>query len=180
MVDYRVSKQGLIFLSSLEGIGLSKYLDSVGVWTIALGATRTEIPDLASWPMSKTITLEEAFNLLQESIVKYATTISNALTVKVTQEQFDALVSICYNIGQHGAAHSTFIKRINNREPISSIVDAIMMWNKPREIIGRRRKEAKLFSQGEYGEGKITVFPVSSSGRPIYSKGRIINGNDYL
>lgn len=179
-MNYQTSKKGLIFLASLEGVGLSKYLDSVGVWTIALGATRTEIPDLADWPLGKSITLEEAFSLLRRSIVKYEKTINLALTTPVSQEEFDALVSICYNIGQRGAANSTFIKRINAGAKVDKIVEAILMWNKPEEIIGRRRKEAKLFSTGNYGDGKITVFPVSATGHPIYSKGKVIDGNQYL
>ena len=180
MSAYQVSKQGLIFLASLEGVGLSKYLDSVGVWTIGLGATRSEIPDLASWPLSKMITLEEAFYLLKSSITKYADAINRALKVPVTQQQFDALVSICYNIGTSGAANSTFMRRINAEEKVGTIVDAILMWDKPKEILGRRMKEAKLFSTGQYGDCKITVFPISAKGYPIYSKGKIVNGADYL
>lgn len=216
----KMSKKGLIFLASLEGVCLSKYLDSVGVWTIGIGATRTEIPAIASWPKEQKITIEEAFNLLTKSIIKYENAVNESLDVDVTQEQFDALVSVCYNVGCGGTRKSTFIKRINAKAKIGksfslgfsgdikeewtpewitdrlvnytedinmgfsgssvTIVDAIMMWNKPKEIIGRRSKEANLYSTGNYGDCKINVFPVNSASKPVYSRGIMIDGNDYL
>ena len=95
----KISNKGLVELVGHEGVCLSKYRDSVGVWTIGIGATRSEIPDLASWPLSKTITLQESFELLRKSILKYESAINEALKCNVPQHQFDALVSWCYNVG---------------------------------------------------------------------------------
>lgn len=176
----KTSLEGLIALAALEGVALSRYYDSVGVSTIGIGATKSEIPDLAEWPLSKKITLEEAFDLLDKSIVRYENAINKALKVPVTQFQFDALVSICYNIGTGGASGSTFMRRINAKESTQRIVDAIMMWDKPKEIIGRRRKEANLFAKGDYGAGKVNVFPVNSKGKPVYSQGKIVDAKKYL
>lgn len=213
-----MSRKGKMFLAGLEGICLTKYLDSVGVWTIGVGATKSEIPDLASWPKDKALTIQECFSLLDKSLKKYEKAVDDALKVDVTQEQYDALVSICYNIGTGGLTKSTFMKRINALASVgyipslsylfidtleftrthsypyikqeesgrlwganSTVVDAIMMWDKPKEIIGRRTKEATLFSKGIYaGGGKANLFPVSSSGRPLYSQGKIIDLNLYI
>jgi GH24 family phage-related lysozyme (muramidase) len=213
----KTSLKGKMFLTGLEGICLTKYLDSVNVWTVGVGATKTEIPDLASWPREKSLTIPECFDLLEESLEDYEEAVNRNLKVRVTQEQFDALVSICYNIGTGGLARSTFIKRINAGYPVGnvqsfgelpdlpleytrterdvvyeeqeevmglnnvSIVSAIMMWNKPKEIIGRRMKEAVLFSRGVYaGNERANVFPVSANFRPLYSKGKIINLREYF
>ena len=166
----KCSEKGLVEIAGHEGICLSPYLDSVGVWTIGVGATKSEIPNLNS--AHTAITVPQAIDLFKKSIVKYENGVNKALKVSVTQEQFDALVSICYNIGVGGLSGSTFIKMINNNSPMTKIVDAIMMWTKPKEITARRRKEAKLYSTGQYSNnGKALVFPVNSTHRPVYSKG---------
>lgn len=216
----KMSQKGKIFLSGLEGVCLTKYLDSVGIWTIGVGATRTEIPDIANWSKDKAITIEEAFELLNKSLVKYEKAIIDTLKVDIDQNQFDALVSIAYNIGTGGLRGSTFMRRINAKAKIgkylslgfrdaeedwtpewitnrlvnytediymgfsgnsATITDAIMMWNKPKEIIGRRRKEANLYANSNnYGDGKILVFPVNANSKPVYGKGYQIDGNKYL
>lgn len=172
----RTSKQGIIELIGHEGIGLSKYKDSVGVWTIGVGATASEIPDIASWPMDRELSLEGAFNLLESSITKYEDAINKALKVPVKQYQFDALSSICYNIGVGGLSKSTFMKLINVEALEKAIFTAIMAWNKPKEIIERRSKEAKLYTTGQYSNNnKALLFPVSEKGTPMYSKAKTID-----
>lgn len=214
-----LSKEGKIFLVGLEGICLSLYLDSVNVRTIAIGATVSEIPNIAELPWTYSITMKEAFELLDKSLGKYVRAINNALKVNIKQHQFDSLVSICYNIGTGGATGSTFMKRINAGSPMGraltgfvdvddfvneldrtaegvsyeeaieehsfagggTVADAIMMWKRPKEIIGRRKKEARLYTTGYYGDGKALVFPTSSTThRPLYGKGKMIVVEDYL
>lgn len=228
MIDMKTSKQGMIELAGHEGICLTKYKDSVGVWTIGVGATKSEIPDLASWPMDKSLKMSEVFDLFKKSLVKYETAINKAINVKLTQEEYDALSSICYNIGTGwfgagGHAKATFVNRINSgaraffgdildlssalrmvqedfkpttncqlvgteyeEEPelgfvTSSVVEAIMRFTKPKEITGRRKKEARLFATGNYSNGgKAILFPVSAMGNPRYAAGKTINVEDYL
>jgi lysozyme len=175
------SAKGKMFLTGLEGICLSKYKCSAGVWTIGVGATKSEIPDLASWSISKTITIKEAFDLLDKSLAKYEAAIDKTLKRPVTQEQYDVLVSICYNIGTGGLSGSTFMKRINAGDTPANIRKAILMWDKPSEIIGRRTKEADLFQYGTYaGNGKANLFPVSALGAPRYNKGTNVDLSKYV
>lgn len=220
MLKMSMSKNGKIMLAGLEGIALTKYKDSVGVWTIGIGATRSEIPDIAKWPINKAITIKEAFQLLEKSLGKYERAVHDTLNTVIEQYQFDALTSICYNIGTGGLSKSTFMKRINahaalgkvaagfvnlddlynnieNTMTISGVIqeeeevlgfssgdtiaDAIMMWTKPKEITGRRRKEARLYTMGIYPSPKTaTLFPVSTKGTPLYGKGKVINCEEYL
>lgn len=177
----KTSDKGLIFLTGLEGVCTNLYLDSVGVRTIGVGATVSEIPNIKQLPWSYEITIQEAFDLLKKSIVKYENAVNKALTVEIAQYKFDALVSICYNIGIGGLAKSTFIKRINTGCADDAVCVAIMMWNKPKEILGRRQKETGLYRTGNYGDGKANHFPVSStSHKPVYSKGKIIKVEEYI
>lgn len=178
-----ISKKGMIELAGHEGICLTKYKDSVGVWTIGVGATRTEIPDIARWPQNKSITVEEAFELMKKSIVKYEKGVRRALKVDVPQHTFDALVSWCYNVGTGWCKKASVIKLLNKGVHHSDkrVYNALMMYRKPREIIKRRTKEAILLTTGVYSnKGRALLFPVSKKGSPIYSKGKTIDVNKYL
>lgn len=189
----KTSNEGKVEIIGHEGICLSKYKDSVGVWTIAGGATKTEIPDLASWSLSKTLTMKEAFELFGKSIVKYENAINKALTRPIAQTQFDALVSWCYNVGVGYTSPvydkkgnmirdtATVLKLINKGASGVELYRALMMFLKPPEITGRRTKEATLLAYGKYSNGgKALLFPVSSRGYPIYKKGTSINVWQYI
>jgi len=171
----------MVELAGHEGICLSKYKDSVGVWTIGVGATRSEIPDIASWPLSKTITVEEAFELFDKSIRKYENALNKFINVEIPQTSFDALVSWCYNVGTGWVGKASVIRLINQGVTGKPLYDALMMYRKPVEITLRRKKEANLLAYGKYtNNGTCLLFPVSSTGRPIYGKGRSINAWDYI
>ena len=177
----RTSNEGKVEIVGHEGIALSKYKDSVGVWTIGIGATRSEIADLSAWPLSKTITIQEAFDLFSRSIVKYEDAINKALARPIDQYQFDALVSWCYNVGVGWVPKATIIKLVNQDASPKELYNALLMFRKPPEIIGRRIKEANLLAYGKYGEnGRALLFPVSSSGYPMYTKGASINVWQYI
>ena len=179
----KTSLKGRIEIASHEGLCQTKYKDSVGVWTIAIGATRGEIPDLASWPMDKKLSIKECFELFEQSLAKYERAVNKVLTKPIKQYEFDALVSWCYNVGPGWLTRATVIKRINSGETGKRLYDALMMYRKPPEIIGRRKKEANLLAYGNYdygGGNTVNVFPVSKSGRPLYSKGKQIDPLDYL
>lgn len=190
----RTSNEGKVEIIGHEGICLSKYKDSVGVWTIGVGATVSEISDLASWPLSRTITMQEAFDLFSKSLSKYEKAINTALTRSIPQYQFDALVSWCYNAGV-GYTHPVYDKKGNMIRDVASVIKllnvggvapevlrkALLLYDKPKEILGRRTKEANLIAYGTYSEnGQANLFPVSSSGYPVYSKGKTVNVWKYI
>jgi lysozyme len=179
----KVSIKGLIEIAGHEGLCQTKYRDSVGVWTIAVGATKSEIPDLATWPMDKKLTIQECFDLFQRSIKKYADAVDKAVKRPLQQYEFDALVSWCYNVGPGWLKSASVIKKINAGESGQSLYDALMMFKKPVEIISRRKKEAMLLAFGNYdfgGSNLVNVFPVSAMGKPLYRNGYDIDPLQYL
>lgn len=178
----KTSNKGLVEIVGHEGVCLSKYKDSVGVWTIGIGATRSEIADIAAWPLSKRITMQEAFQLLSKSIVKYENAVNKELKRSIPQYQFDALVSWCYNVGVGWVNKATVMKLVNQGTASSDALrKAMLMFRKPPEILGRRSKEADLLAYGRYSnDGKALLFPVSSSGYPVYKKGTTINVWEYI
>lgn len=169
----RMSKKGAQMLTELEGISTTKYKCSAGVWTIGIGATRTEYPDIGRWPMKKSITIQEAFDKLPKSLEKYEKAVRRALKVDVPQHTFDALVSWCYNVGVGWCKKASVIKLLNRGVPHTSkrVYNALMMYKKPKEIIGRRKKEAKLLTTGKYTlTGKANLYKVTASGYPRIAK----------
>ncbi len=166
-----VSDKGLIELMGHEGVCLSPYLDSVGVWTIGVGITGHDGLDVRSLG---TITLEKAITLYKDRIKAYTAPIKK-LPHKFTQYQFDALTSFCYNCGAGNLA-----KLVRGRS-VEEIGDALMLYTKPKEITERRQKEQRLYKTGRYSNGgKVLVFPVSGNHRPIYSKGYQIDASKHF
>lgn len=170
-----ISKQGLLELADREGLAQTKYLDSVGVQTIGIGQTKSDIPDLGLWSWAKELSVQEVCSMYKKHVQPYSDAVAKALKVPVKQYQFDALVSITYNIGIFGMRTSTFMKRINAGEQGQAVVDAIMMWKKPPEIIGRRKKECDLYRYGKYSnaDGCVDHIQVDPKTHKPKYKGRI-------
>jgi lysozyme len=136
-----MSAEGRRRLIKREGCILKAYKDSVGVWTIGVGHTASAGPPIPIPGL--TITAAEADEMLTRDLRQYETPIERALKVPVSQNEFDALVSICFNVGPKFGS-STCIKRLNAGDR-KGAAEAIMLWNKPPEIIGRRRTEYEQF-----------------------------------
>lgn len=137
----KMSTRGRKLLIQREGCILKTYFDSVGVATIGCGHTTAAGPPIVTEGM--TITAQEADEILSRDLAKFEGYVSNALNVPVTQNEYDALVSICFNVGPK-FAQSTCIKKLNAGDRAGA-AEAIMLWNKPPEIIGRRRSEYNQF-----------------------------------
>lgn len=107
-----LSPAGLDFIRQWEKFSAVPYQDSGGVWTQGYGATRgiNYQPLDADTPP---ISLEEAEQLLQRDSESAVKAVNIGLTREVTQNQFNSLVSLAYNIGS-GAFHgSTVLRQVN-------------------------------------------------------------------
>jgi lysozyme len=127
---------GLTAMIGREARTLQAYLDSVG--HTAAGAP---IPYRGLM-----ITRAECDLIFARDIVPYEDAVRRAVKVPLADHQYDALASICYNIGTGGLAGSSFMKLINTRASPAVIRVAILAWRKPAEIISRRTAEADQFS----------------------------------
>jgi lysozyme len=143
----QMDKKGLDFLILEEGIKLKPYLDFANVPTIGVGCTyyedgtRVKMTDPA-------ITRERAESLFKNVLKNYETTVWSVTRDDISQNQFNALVSICFNIGVNGFKGSTLLKRVNANPNDPNITEAFKMWRnsagKPI-LLGRRIREAKLY-----------------------------------
>ncbi|QIG98170.1 lysozyme [Bradyrhizobium sp. 6(2017)] len=147
-----ISTKGLIEIMSLEGVCLSPYLDSVGVWTIGVGITKYDGKDPQTMGA---ITFDQALAMFKDRIKAYEAPVQ-ALRLNLSQTQFDALVSFCFNVGPGNLA------KLCHGRTLEQIGDAFSLYHQPPEITERRNKEQKLFKTGAYSSnGKVLVFPES-------------------
>jgi lysozyme len=90
--EMHVSSYGLEFIKREEGLRLKAYQDSVNIWTIGYGHTGNVLPGAQ-------ITLEKAEQLLRDDLTFIEWQLMRAVEVPITQNQFDALASLIFNIG---------------------------------------------------------------------------------
>lgn len=170
------SVQGKIDIIGREGICLSPYLDSVGVWTIGAGQTKSDGIDPRT---SKAITIAQAIDLFNSKLKQYSDAVDaeNAYHQnQMTQFQYDALLSACYNFGP-GNLH-----QLCRHRTLEQIGAALMLYVHPPEITARRRQEQTLYKTAHYSnpEGHVLLFPVTSTHHPDYHHGRIIDIRPYF
>lgn len=183
-----ISNKGLFELASYEAMSTKKYLDSGGVQTIGLGSTISDIPDLKSWDWDKELSIPEVVAIYLRSLLKYVKGVNEALKVSITQEKFDAIISLTYNIGVGAMKRSTFMRLINDKASDDSICKAIKMFNKDngvvvKGLINRRNKESDLYKNNIYSNplGRVLHFPIDThTHKPMYKIGKMISLGDYL
>lgn len=149
MTALRMSADGRARLMQREGVRTRAYRDSEGVWTIGVGHTAMAGPPQPKPGMA--ITRAEVDELLSRDLVKYENIVNRNVRVPLTQGQFDALVSICFNVETALSSKSTIVKRLNKGD-YRGAAKAIMLYNKPPEIVGRRESEQQQFIRATYAQ----------------------------
>ena len=136
-----IAKSTLSFITKEEGARNKAYKDSKGLWTIGVGHLIK--PD-EQHLITATLTDEQVEDLLKSDLKWCSEAVESSVKVPLTQPQFDALYSLCFNIGGTAFKNSTVVKKINAND-LSGAADAILMWNKPEVLINRRKRERALF-----------------------------------
>lgn len=96
-----------------------------------------------------------ADRLLRTGVVSFDRAVSKMLKVSVTQNQYDALVSLAYNIGTRALSTSTLMKKLNAGD-VKGAADAFLSWNRSggkvmAGLTNRRKAEREVFYR-EHGE----------------------------
>ncbi|CAI2407362.1 lysozyme [Serratia liquefaciens] len=107
----QISKTGIELIKRFEGLELKAYQDSVGVWTIGYGWTQPV--DGKKICPGMVIDQATADRLLKCGVVQYEQGVNQLVKVKITQGQFDALVSFAYNLGLRSLSTSTLLQKLN-------------------------------------------------------------------
>lgn len=117
-----VSAAALVGIATHEGYRSEAYKDTVGVPTIGFGET-------AGVKMGDKTTPERALVQLLESTEKHADAIRQCIHVPLYQHEFDAYISLAYNIGTGAFCKSTLVKKLNQGDYTGSC-NEIRRWNK--------------------------------------------------
>ena len=140
----KLNETGHRALELREGLRLKPYLDTQGVPTIAMGNT-FYLNGKKVTMLDKPLTLNEAKTLSRTVADNFANKVDYLVTSNINQNQFNALVSLAYNIGIHGFRKSTVLKLVNKNPSDPMIRQAFMLWTKNKELIGRRKSEVNQY-----------------------------------
>jgi len=136
-----IAKSTLDFITKEEGARNKAYKDTKGLWTIGVGhLIKADEQHL----ITATLTDEQVEELLRSDLKWCSQAVESSVKVPLTQGQYDALYSLCFNIGETNFRKSTVVKKINEND-IQGAADAILMWNKPAVLQKRREREKALF-----------------------------------
>ena len=124
----KTSSKGKAIIKQYEGFRAKPYLCPAKIPTIGYGATyytdgrKVKLSDPA-------ISEADADKLLDKMLVKYEDAVNRYVQVPMTQNQFDALVSFCYNLGQENLRNSTLLKKVNAKD-FKAAADQFLRWNR--------------------------------------------------
>ena len=149
----KLTEKGINLIKEFEGLRLTAYRDSVGVWTIGYGNTFYE--DGSTVKQGDKITQDRADRLFRSIVNKFADQVRTALTNpdRISDAQFSAMVSLAYNIGIGAFKGSTLLRKVNANPCDPTIPDEFLRWNKAggKVLAGltrRRKAEADLYKNG--------------------------------
>ena len=145
--EMSVSNLGVDLICGFEGKRLVAYDDGVGVWTIGFGTTI--YPNGIKVKKGDTCTEAQAKSYMAHDLKKFEQAVNGAVNIPLNQNQFDALVSLAYNIGTGAFNKSTLVKKLNAGD-IRGAADQFDVWvnaggKRMQGLVNRRAKEKELF-----------------------------------
>lgn len=143
----KMTQAGLDLIKAKEGLRLVAYYCPAGVLTIGYGHTSAAGAPFVKAGMK--ITEKEANEIFLNDLVKYEDAVKRLVKVPLNDNQYSALVSLCYNIGEGNLSKSTVIARVNQQD-WKGAADAFLLWNRAKGQVSeglktRRKQEADLF-----------------------------------
>ncbi len=142
-----ISDKGINGIKRFEGCRLQAYKCPANVWTIGYGHTK-------GVKAGAVISMAQAESLLRSDLLpieKYLND-KNNIPVDLTQSQFDALCSFCFNLGVQAFHRSTLRKYIIAKKPSEAITGQILLWCHAggkvlNGLVKRRQWEAELWEE---------------------------------
>ena len=129
------------FITNFEGKRNKAYKDSKGLWTIGVGHLIK-----ADEEFLKTITLtdRDVEELFKRDLKWCDEAVASSVRVPLNQNQYDALYSLCFNIGETNFKKSEVVQHINKND-LPGAANAFLNWANPPVLKTRRQKERELF-----------------------------------
>ena len=139
LVTLALSALGLVGIAAHEGFSDTAYKDIVGVWTIGFGTTKDVKPQDRIDPV-------KALQRKAEDIVKFEGAMKQCVSVPLHQHEYDAYVSLAYNIGPSAFCSSTLVRKLNQGD-YEGACKEILRWDRAG---GRVVKGLAVRREAEY------------------------------
>lgn len=151
----KISQQGIDLIKSFEGLVLKAYRCPANILTIGYGHT-------GDVKEGQTVTQIEAENLLKVDLKKFEDGVKTAVKIKLSQPQFDALVSFSFNVGLSAFVSSTLLNKLNHND-IMSAANEFLRWNKANNVVlpgltRRREAERQLFLSENISDLALIIY----------------------
>jgi lysozyme len=138
----RLSDPAAGLIADREGLETTAYLDTRGILTIGIGHTSSAGPPKVVQGM--TISEDQAWKIFRADNARFRGECLDLVKVPLHQYEFDALASFIFNLGTTQFFGSTALKRLNAKD-YAGCAEAMLWWNKPPEVMSRRRGEHQQF-----------------------------------
>ncbi len=153
----KVGQKGKQLFKEWEGLMTEAYLDSGGAPTIGIGhlLTRSErtsgkiVIGGMEGDYREGLSEQQCWDLLDQDLDWAENAVNESVKVPLTQNQFDALVSFCFNVGVQAFKGSTLVKLLN-QGGYDQVPAQLRRWNKDNGMVvqgltNRRAKEVALW-----------------------------------
>lgn len=165
-----ISEEGLRFIMKHEGLRLELYNDPAGHCTIGVGHLVHRGPCDGSEPQEfrNGITQERALEMLRQDASSRAADVNAAVSVELTQNQFDALVSFVFNMGAGAFRDSTLLRELNKGN-YDEVPNQLARWVHAdgevlEGLVTRRQEEAELWGSASLPLADDTAVMVTVAG----------------
>jgi GH24 family phage-related lysozyme (muramidase) len=168
---YTPSSDAINLIKQYEGLRLTAYQDSVGIWTIGYGTTT--INGVAVYE-GQTITQAQADEYLLDHIENNVSPIINTkVKAPITQSMYDALCCFTYNLGSGNLSKSTLLKELNTTKYLDTAT-SFLDYNKAGGVVlagltKRRSAEKDLFLKDGIPSISGDLTPVQGANAPVDS-----------
>jgi len=148
MATRTINESGIELIKHFESLRLKAYQDSVGIWTIGWGHTGLTHRDGTVYE-GREITEDEAVALLKRDLKTFEEGVENCVDVEINDNQFSALVSFAFNLGETNLRKSTLLKKLNGEQYFNAGKE-FKKWSKAggkrlEGLVRRRISERNLF-----------------------------------
>lgn len=143
----KLGTDGKQLIERWEGRRTTAYLDTAGHWTIGIGHL---IGPGESWMMNATLSSTQMDDIFAKDVAWAEQAVSRLFPSVRRQNQFDALVSFTYNLGETAVRNGSLVKLINDGATAESIAAKWLEYVRAggqvsQGLLNRRRAELALY-----------------------------------
>lgn len=144
---------GIELIKRYEGLRLQAYRDIAGVWTVGFGHTQGVTEGMV-------ITKKEADNFLKKDVKDAERAVKELVTVPLNENQFSALVSFVFSVGEQAFRNSTLLLLLNQGK-YQEVRNQLLRWCYVTDPVTRRKMRAEGLYKRRIEESNLFNAPVA-------------------